>query len=85
MIGSMAFKEIEVPSEAFKNRKDVSNPCCMCGRQVNPNTERFVHMTTNGSFTTAPRVEDIDNSQGFFPIGSECKKLFPKEFIFISH
>lgn len=81
------FKEIKIPDNAFrevqgKKGKEIHNPCCICGREVNLKRGGMVHMTTDGTFTTAPDDSQIDNSQGFFPIGPECKKLLPKEFIF---
>jgi hypothetical protein len=47
---------------------------------MKPEQVKFmVHMTTDW---LAVDCEDVPNSQGMFPIGTECKKNMSKEFIF---
>lgn len=57
--------------------------CIHCGL---PTAEKlFVHMTTCGRIvnTTADDLAVFNyDSQGAFPIGPECAKKFPAEFIF---
>lgn len=58
---------------------DHSDTCFLCGKRTSKNL--YVHYTTDGYLVN---VSDdiISNSQGFFPIGSECAKKLPKSFIF---
>jgi hypothetical protein len=42
----------------------------------------MVHMTTDWVAVDTDDMSIVSNSQGFFPIGSECKKNMGKEFIF---
>lgn len=54
------------------------NTCFCCGR---PTAEKqFVHLLTSGDVINT--TEEVENSQGFFPIGPECAKKYPKEFVF---
>lgn len=66
--------------EANENRYGlVSESCVCCGKHT---TEKFfIHATTDWVATSLLDTE-IDNSQGCFPIGPECAKKFPVQFIF---
>jgi hypothetical protein len=44
----------------------------------------MVHMTTDWLMVDTDDEILVGNSQGLFPVGSECKKRLPKEFIFKS-
>ena len=57
-----------------------SNTCEICGRRTAE--KLFVHMTNDGCLINVRDEEFVADSQGFFPIGSECAKKLPKEFIF---
>lgn len=56
--------------------------CCCCGRPIKQE-KHMVHMLTSGNLVSSD--QDFDNSQGFFPIGSECLKRLPNNFIFTLH
>ena len=57
-----------------------SNSCVCCGR---PTAKKlYIHATTDWLACDEPNQEKVQNSQGAFPIGPECAKHFPKEFIF---
>jgi hypothetical protein len=59
-----------------------SKSCVCCGR---PTAEKlWIHATTDWVATDEPDQDKVENSQGAFPIGPECAKKFPKEFIFKS-
>lgn len=58
-----------------------ANPCHICGREIADSSALMVHMTTDAELTTATESE-VDNSQGFFPIGSGCARKLAKAFIF---
>jgi len=69
-----------------KNKKqygDKTNSCFHCMRPTNE--EYLVHMLTTGELTDDAN-EKAENcggsSQGFFSIGPECMKKYPKQFIF---
>ena len=53
-----------------------SDTCFLCGKRTAENY--YVHFTTDGSFTNNPEHPD---SQGLFPVGNECRKKLPADFI----
>lgn len=73
----------EIPLEDVKttdNDTTISNDCCLlCGKKLRKVTLQ-VHLLTNGNLVSSD--QDIDNSQGFFPIGLECKNRLPNNFYF---
>jgi hypothetical protein len=59
---------------------EFSNTCFLCGK---PTAEKLhVHYTTDGMLIDTTDDSEETNSQGFFPIGSECAKKLPKKFVF---
>lgn len=67
----------ELSAASYKERG--TNPCLLCGKNVK--TVRYqVHLTTEGYLVATD--EDLANSQGLFPIGSEFSKKLPEEFVF---
>ena len=79
-------------SPNYEKNEDLNKPghterCVCCNRPMKPEQIKFmVHMTTHW---TAIDTDDLDmlsyygyESQGFFPIGTECKNKMPNEFIF---
>ncbi len=60
-----------------------SQSCEVCGKPTHE--AAYIHYTTVGDIVNTDE-EDLSaygyQSQGFFPIGSECAKKYPKEFIF---
>ena len=61
---------------------DDSNTCFCCGKHTAK--KLFVHYTTDDQLVNERDENKVINSQGFFPIGSECAKKLPKDFIFES-
>lgn len=57
-----------------------ADTCFICGKRTA--TNKAVHYTTDGMLSSAKTAEEIENSQGLFPIGNECAKKLPKQFIF---
>jgi hypothetical protein len=57
--------------------------CTCCGRKMTEKQNtRYLHMTHFGYFIPADtQLTPEEGSQGFFPIGKECAKLFPPHFI----
>lgn len=56
--------------------------CVCCGKRLVEGSNLFAHYAIAGYWI--PFAEHQDNcavSQGCFPIGSECAKRFPKEFV----
>lgn len=79
---------IELPLEQFQNADAQSNwgyynenQCCLCGKKVGKNPS-YVHYLTNGNITSEQDDSKIPNSQGCFPVGSECAKKLPAVFVF---
>lgn len=78
--------EILRSNDYDKNKRlygDRSNSCFHCMRTTAE--EYFVHMLVTGLLTDnmkEPSEGDGGDSQGFFPIGPECMKKYPKQFIF---
>jgi hypothetical protein len=59
-----------------------SNSCVCCGKRT---AEKFwIHATTDWVAVDEPDESKVPDSQGAFPVGPECAKKFPKEFIFTS-
>jgi len=56
------------------------NQCILCGKKVGKNP-KMIHYLTNGNIVSW-EGEDIENSQGFFPVGSECAKKLIIQFAF---
>jgi len=78
---------IEIPIEelqtehARNNWGDYnSNQCCLCGKKVGKNP-KYIHYLTNGNIVSYSG-DDVENSQGFFPVGSECAKKLVINFAF---
>ena len=75
-------------SPNFDKNEDLSKPghterCVCCNKPMKPDQVKYmVHMTTDWLMIDTDDETLIDNSQGLFPVGSECKKQLPKEFIF---
>ena len=59
--------------------------CVCCNKPMKPEQVKYVvHMTTDWVMVDTDDHTLMDNSQGFYPVGSECKKNLPKEFVFKS-
>jgi len=58
-----------------------TNTCFICGKRIkNISTANYIHIYTNGTIVSNEMPED-ENSQGCFPIGPNCSKKLPKNFI----
>ena len=57
-----------------------SNQCCLCGKKVG-NNPKWVHYLENGNIVSHSG-DDIEGSQGFFPVGNECAKKLVIQFAF---
>jgi hypothetical protein len=57
-----------------------SDQCCLCGKKVGKNPQ-YVHYLTNGNIVSH-QGDDIEESQGFFPVGKECAKKLVIQFAF---
>ena len=77
---------IEIPitelqtEKARKTWQNHSDRCCLCGKKVGKNP-KMVHYLTNGNIVSWSG-EDIEGSQGFFPVGNECAKKLVIQFAF---
>lgn len=58
------------------------NPCLLCGKEIKAGSKhKYVHLLTNGNIVSWDG-DDIENSQGFFPVGNECAKKLIIQFAF---
>ena len=56
------------------------NPCLICGKEVKTGIGKMVQLLTNGNIVSSD--QDFANSQGFFPVGSDCAKKLVLHFAF---
>jgi hypothetical protein len=72
----------ELQTEKAKNMDiTISDCCCICGNKIKaPNKSKLVQLLTNGNIVSTD--QDIENSQGFFSVGSECLKKLVIKFAF---
>lgn len=69
--------------EANENRLEAGEDGCVCcGRKVNPNTAKWVHMST--AWKAVPRGTELpaEDCQGWFPVGPSCAKNIPAQFLY---
>ena len=58
-----------------------SNCCCVCGNKITEFAKvKHVQLLTNGDIISTD--QDVDGSQGFFPVGPECFKKLVIKFAF---
>ena len=68
-------------SPTFKENCGSHEPCILCGRAVNNETAKMVHLLVDGRIVDSG--DDFGNiDQGLFPVGPECSKKLPKNFLF---
>ena len=79
---------IEIPLFELQTEKaqnmDITtgNYCVICGKKIKEGANtKMVHLLNNGNITSWGEG-DIENSQGFFPVGSECVKKLSINFAF---
>lgn len=78
---------IEIPLEEIQTgdlTKDRTtyNCCLICGKALKAGIHyRMVHLLSNGNIVSYAG-SDVDNSQGFFPVGNECVKRLVINFAF---
>jgi len=78
---------IEIPLFELQTEKarnvdiSISSCCCICGNKIKEGAKfKQVQLLTNGNIVSTD--QDIENSQGFFPVGSECLKKLVIQFSF---
>ena len=79
---------IEIPlqelqtGEALTKDITLTHCCIICGKKLKDNIDyKMVHLLENGNIVSYSG-SDIIGSQGFFPIGNECKKHLIIQFAF---
>jgi hypothetical protein len=88
-------KSIEITESKMKESNldrlgDHSDSCLICGKRTKE--QFFVHYGTNGEIWNTLQTEETEvsfmikgtetESQGLFPIGPDCAKHLPSEFVF---
>lgn len=72
----------EIPVDDVKTTNDdttVTGGCFLCGKPIK-SKKYFIHLLTPGMLVSSD--QEFDNDQGFFEIGSECRKRIPNNFYF---
>ena len=65
------------------SKKGYTERCVCCNKPMKPEQVKYmVHMTTDWLMIDTDDEKLVDDSQGFFPVGPECKKNLPKQFVF---
>lgn len=82
---------IEIPMDEVRSPKydenlerygESDNSCFICGKRIkNMEKAAWVHYTTKHTIVSYGG-DDIDCSQGFFPVGTDCKKKLQINFAF---
>lgn len=81
---------IEIPLDEVRSEKyeanvdlygDDVNTCFICGKRIKgmDNAKHVQYLTTGKIVSTD---EDVENSQGFFPVGNDCAKKLVIKFAF---
>lgn len=63
----------------LKKYGEDSNSCICCGKRLNLEACRWINLLIDGSI--ASHDYGGEESQGAFPVGPECSKKIPKEFL----
>jgi len=73
----------ELQTEKARNMDiTTGNYCVICGKKIKEGSNsKMVHLLENGNIVSW-EGNDISNSQGFFPVGSECVKKLVINFAF---
>ncbi len=80
---------IEIPLDEVRSKTydemvehfgDHSDTCFLCGRRIKAGRELHVQYLTNGNLVSTD--QDVENSQGFFPVGPDCAKKLVIKFAF---
>ena len=80
---------IEIPLDEVRSKNyddnierlnEDTNTCFICGKRIKPGREKMVQYLTNGNLVSTD--QDVENSQGFFPVGPDCAKKLVIKFAF---
>lgn len=85
----MIHRIIEIPLEEVQSKevwevwhRSGENVCAICGKPIKEGQRtKYIHLLTNGNIVSYSG-HDIENSQGFFPVGENCAKKLVIKFAF---
>jgi hypothetical protein len=63
--------------KTFDGDTSLENCCILCGKKIK-GSKYLVHLLNNGNLISTD--QNLAESQGFFPIGSECRNSLPNNF-----
>lgn len=69
--------EMEVPANNY-NQESGEDNCFLCGKRIVGARHFYVHLLTSYRLTSAV---DHPLTQGFFPIGPNCRQKLPALFV----
>lgn len=79
---------IEIPLEELQTDKGKemnnrgNNPCIICGKEIKKDARhKWVHLLENGNIVSW-QDNDIEGTQGLFPVGMDCAKKLVIQFAF---
>lgn len=73
----------DILSDDFDDSKAGNHePCICCGKPVKE-VKYQVHLLTNGNLVSTDQEFSSEEDQGFYAIGSACRKKLPNNFVFI--
>jgi hypothetical protein len=72
--------------EKNQSRVGDSDPCVVCGRKVDALKAKWVHMSCFGNlYPSEVGTEEAEGMEEgtmfYFPVGPECAKKMPKEYL----
>ena len=71
----------DIRNPNYKDKGGKDEPCFLCGRAIDIDKAKNIHLLCDGRIVDSG--DDFgSNDQGFFPVGPECSKKLPKNFLF---
>jgi hypothetical protein len=74
----------EIRSKQYENNIDKygdhSDTCFICGKRIKTINKKYVQYLTTGEIISTD--QEVENSQGFFPVGIDCAKKLVIQFTF---
>ena len=80
---------IQIPIDEVRSKQyesnidkygDHSDTCFICGKRIKADNKKYVQYLTTGEIISTD--QEVEDSQGFFPVGSDCAKKLVIQFAF---
>lgn len=90
-INTTAIKEIQLMDvqspkydDYVEKHGEYHDTCFLCGKRIKDGRELLVHYTSNGTLVNV-FSDELEISQGCFPVGRDCAKKLPADFTMDPH